>query len=584
MPVKESVLDLFSNDTNQLDFIQSDDKRIIVTAPAGCGKTTAMVGKIAYELINNRIHSHKKILAMSYSVNASLHIRDAIEELLPQFVEDDKRYIDRVDVANYHSFAMRLLKKHGYILSAEFKDISNFEITDDNDRRLSHILNGNQLDYIQTFNEKLKDSEISFDDINTYWDEICESLIENHTITYNGMIVSAIILLEKDAIRTFYQQYYSLLIIDEFQDTNMLGYLFISQLFSDNRVIFLGDDVQKIYTFLGAIRNIFGLVTENEFAKVISFSTNYRFKENDDMRNLDSLLRGYAEEYNYCGVNAKIYANELKSDEGETEFIIQGIKNIVERSEKTVAILVGAGWQGESIATALSKEGIPYFNALFGDTDSEQNEFYYIAKEELYNTVNGRATKSILVKWLKAISKRIDEVKCTSKKQFVFESLFKLLETLCIESLKWQLTTQERYEEILTILSNKGLRHMMDYLDERVILTTIHSAKGLEWDYVIIPGNNAHIFPNNYCCKPCENNCSLNTGSNSCQFRFTDAMKRKYTEQLSVFYVAVTRAKKNVFFTYNTGMNKWHYPKKRSCLLGLQGIERIEFHWKDVIG
>jgi len=61
-------------------------------------------------------------------------------------------------------------------------------------------------------------------------------------------------------------------------------------------------------------------------------------------------------------------------------------------------------------------------------------------------------------------------------------------------------------------------------------------------------------------------------------------MKRKYTEQLSVFYVAVTRAKKNVFLTFNTGMNKWHYPKKRSCLLGLQGIERIEFHWKDVIG
>lgn len=68
------------------------------------------------------------------------------------------------------------------------------------------------MDYIQTFNEKLKDSEISFDDINTYWDEICESLIENHTITYNGMIVSAIILLEKDAIRTFYQQYYPIFV------------------------------------------------------------------------------------------------------------------------------------------------------------------------------------------------------------------------------------------------------------------------------------------------------------------------------------------------------------------------------------
>ena len=36
------------------------------------------------------------------------------------------------------------------------------------------------------------------------------------------------------------------------------------------------------------------------------------------------------------------------------------------------------------------------------------------------------------------------------------------------------------------ILGSKGLKHMMEYIEEKVVLTTIHASKGLEWEYVII--------------------------------------------------------------------------------------------------
>ena len=49
-------------------------------------------------------------------------------------------------------------------------------------------------------------------------------------------------------------------------------------------------------------------------------------------------------------------------------------------------------------------------------------------------------------------------------------------------------------------------------------------------------------------------------------------MERKIKEEMSIFYVAITRAKKDVFFTEKTGVNKWNYEKTISCLLNLEGL------------
>lgn len=69
MQAENVIREKHAGDIEQLKFIFSDENRIIVTAPAGCGKTTAMVSKIARELSNGHILSNKKILAMTFSVN-----------------------------------------------------------------------------------------------------------------------------------------------------------------------------------------------------------------------------------------------------------------------------------------------------------------------------------------------------------------------------------------------------------------------------------------------------------------------------------------------------------------------------------
>ena len=50
MQIEDIIEAKHAGDVEQLRFVFSDDKKIIVTAPAGCGKTTAMVSKIAWEL------------------------------------------------------------------------------------------------------------------------------------------------------------------------------------------------------------------------------------------------------------------------------------------------------------------------------------------------------------------------------------------------------------------------------------------------------------------------------------------------------------------------------------------------------
>ena len=50
MGLEDIIRDKHSGDNEHLEFIFSEEKKIIVTAPAGCGKTTAMVSKIAWEL------------------------------------------------------------------------------------------------------------------------------------------------------------------------------------------------------------------------------------------------------------------------------------------------------------------------------------------------------------------------------------------------------------------------------------------------------------------------------------------------------------------------------------------------------
>ena len=587
MELEEVIRRKHSGDNEHLEFIFSNDKKIIVTAPAGCGKTTAMVSKIARELDVGRIPANKKVLAMTFSVNAAIKIKDSLKELLPDIVENSEQYISKVDVANYHNFAMKLLFKQGYILNDEFVHLDDFIIVDDNSSVLYKYITSSDSDKLKKLDTALKasDDDMLKNVVDDYWYILNNKLVSNHVITYNGLLISAIQLLRMKQVSDFYKEYYRMVIIDEFQDTNLLGCWLVNELIGDNIVIFLGDDIQKIYGFLGAVSDIFQKYKEEYSIKEIKFCNNYRFRTNESMKELDKLIRSYGNTYAPSEMTASINLKRLSNDSEEDNFIIDGINKIVCDTNDKVAVLVRAGYQGDSIAAKLDKKRIQYFNALFRDTDEEYIKFYEVAIEEFHNATGAsrKAVQRDLKKCLEAVQRRKNDVYIDVSRKFVYDAMYRLLEVLFEESKKWEGTSKDKYENIDFILGSNGLRHMMEYIEEPVVLTTIHASKGLEWEYVIIPRMNGYAFPSRHMCGPCRNVYSCNLGYDYCNFLFGNTMENAFKEEISVFYVAITRAKKNVFLTVNTGLNKWNYTKQISCFISLQGLTLVDYEWNQVI-
>lgn len=587
MNIEEIIREKHSGDDEQLEFIFSDDKKIVVTAPAGCGKTTAMVSKIARELSLGHIASNKKVLAMTFSVNGAMKIKDSLKTLLPGLVSNSEHYLKKVDVANYHNFAMRILFKHGYCLNPEFVHLADFKIVDGNNRLLDNYLTSTDSDKLSKVDAAIKSS--NKDDLKSslsdYWTVLNNKLVTNHVITFNGILVAAIKLLSQPSVSAFYKNYYQLLIVDEFQDTNLLGYLLIRKLMDDNMVIFLGDEIQKIYGFLGAVDGIIEKISKKCTAKEIEFLNNYRFQKNERMKSLDAFIRSYADNYGYTEKDAKILLKCLSSDEKEDSFIADGIEKIVTNSDDKIAVLVRAGTQGSSIAAKLSSRGIEYFNALYKDTDAEFVRFYNIATEEFYNATlgNEKAIQKNLKKCLTQVKARQNEIYIDPNRKFVFDSMYQLLEVLFDQSKKWEGTSKDKYDNIVFTLGNTGLKHMMEFVPEKVILTTIHSAKGLEWEYVIIPRLSCYSFPSGFTCGVCQSEYSCNKGDKYCKFTFAKSMESKFKEEISVLYVALTRAKKDVFITTNTGKNRNGFNKQVSCYAYLEGLTIEEYDWNNVI-
>lgn len=347
MQLDHVIREKHSEDAEQLNFIFSEDSRIIVTAPAGCGKTTAMVSKIAWELSVGHISSNKKVLAMTYSVNAAMKIRDSLKALLPELVDCAMQYLNKVDVANYHNFAMRLLYKHGYSINSEFVKLSEFQIVNENSVILDSFITSTEGCKMSELEQAVKnsDKESILSLLDEYWEILNRKLIPNHVITYNGILISAIKLLRKKQIASFYKEYYQMIIVDEFQDTNYLGYLLIKKLIGNNKVVFLGDDVQKIYGFLGAVNGIFELVIESYPAVEFKFCNNYRFKANEQMKALDLFIRDNAESYAPSKLKAEVFLKSLSNDLEEDAFVVKGIENIVSNKDNKVAVLVRVAWQ-----------------------------------------------------------------------------------------------------------------------------------------------------------------------------------------------------------------------------------------------
>ena len=230
------------------------------------------------------------------------------------------------------------------------------------------------------------------------------------------------------------------------------------------------------------------------------------------------------------------------------------------------------------IMKEFDQRNISYFYALFTDDDETYVSYHFEALEVFRKQIDRsryhRVSRSVLNRTISEIS---SYYKGSSSK--VVTSLIDLTQTF-FEKIIGEyafLSDDEKHIFICDTFENRALKQNMDAIDARVMVSTVHGAKGLEWENVIIPDMEPYCFPNFFSlCRNCDFNTGRFASGNYCRININNHDIDEFLEELSVFYVAVTRARKKLLFSAsksrynNEGERK---SSKVSCLLTLPGIK-----------
>lgn len=113
----------------------------------------------------------------------------------------------------------------------------------------------------------------------------------------------------------------------------------------------------------------------------------------------------------------------------------------------------------------------------------------------------------------------------------------------------------ERFDYIVSIFSEGSLRRFSDYLDADISIMTVHSAKGLEWDTVFIPGVTRFDWPGVICSR-CESAGMCSRSARGC--RIVDAKKKPdgVIEKMGTLYVGVTRPQSGICLRFYAAQDK----------------------------
>lgn len=139
------------------------------------------------------------------------------------------------------------------------------------------------------------------------------------------------------------------------------------------------------------------------------------------------------------------------------------------------------------------------------------------------------------------------------------------------------LNPSERFDYIVSIFSEGSLRRFSDYLDAGISMMTAHSAKGLEWDTVFIPGVTRFDWPGAIC-SWCESAGMCLRFAHGCRIVDVKKMPGGFIEEMGLLYVGVTRARKAVYVSASMQrrINNGNYQVVcPSCLTSLPGIEPV---------
>src|ERR1700722_15588939 len=365
----------------QREAVETTEGPVLVLAGAGTGKTRVLTTRFAHILLSHKAFPNQ-ILTVTFTNKAAREMRERVGHLLGQPAEG-------LWLGTFHALCARMLRRFADRVGLQ----SNFSILDSDDqlRLLKQVMETARIDakrwppnalmaQIQRWKDKgFMPAEIPAAEVSDFANGRAEALYAAYqdrlkalnAVDFGDLLLLSVHLLKTDAeVLATYHKMFRYILVDEYQDTNLVQYYWLRLLAQGHKnICCVGDDDQSIYSWRGAeIENILKFERDFPGAKIVRLEANYRSTASilaaasgliahNEGRLGKTLHSGRNDA---AGENVEVVA--LWDSDEEARMVGNRVESYRRAGDSVaeMAILVRAGFQTRAFEEGMIMLGIPY--------------------------------------------------------------------------------------------------------------------------------------------------------------------------------------------------------------------------------
>ena len=485
---------------------------LMVVAGPGTGKTRTLTFRIAH-LLEARIARPDQILGITFTNRVADEIRTRIEGLA---VQTQLSHLPRV--TTFHGFCFRFLHENlappSQLLSETEALTVLKEAVREKDPRfpapqfkeLSRRISAAKNNRIPAANSSHLPEWETYPAWSGLYQAYQDKLSHNNYWDFDELILQALALLEDNPqLQTDTRQRYPFVLVDEFQDINLIQFDLFKRLTRlDEEWMVIGDPNQAIYGFRGASADFFSrLKQETPSLAEIRLEETFRLNQTVLKASIQiiqgsiqpSPIKLRSQKGGEGVIPVLVTASEeeegeevtrlIEKEMGGLTFLDQGersyARDLLTRSFSDFAVLYRLHAQGEGLARAFMKKGIPFQRVQeihWAERPEVRTCLTYLKRSQPLEIPPAPALNELF-------SRGVVDPKAISLEGA--DALKKLL--------SWAAAFKGTLGEFLDLLSVQTGLDTYEPDQEKVSLLTLHAAKGLEFPFVIIAGCEANLLP-----------------------------------------------------------------------------------------
>ncbi len=562
---------------NQQQAVLHSKGPAVVLAGAGSGKTRVLTTHAAW-LTQEQNLSPDRILLVTFTNKAAGEMNQRIQTLTNTQLPFS---------GTFHSFCARVLRKEGVNIDLQ----PNYLIFDSSDQAtlMRQIFKDKNIDTqrykpnaVRSIISQAKNNLLDVDEFEEQADdeyqikiaqlyrEYQRRLLKQNAVDFDDLLIHSVTLFTHfPNVLDKFQDQFSHVLIDEYQDTNKAQYKLTKLLAQpQNNIYVVGDFSQSIYAWRGAdYKNL--LYLKQDYEKIAEYKLEQNYRSTEPILKAATRLISA----NTTHPILKLWTNdksgdpitiiECSSGEGEAEAILLKIKKLSQEYQyQDFAILYRTNAQSRAFEEQFIRQGIPY-QIIGGFKFYERTEIkdalaYLRLSINPLDTVSFERAEKLGKRRLAKFRNWLDKFK---PEQIGAISPFELLEQILkatnylekydqkdpedqdrLENIRELLSVASQFEDIILFLENISLVQDEQLKDlpvgeqnNKVSLMSLHSAKGLEFPVVFMVGMEEGLLPH-----------SLSLFE-----------KDQIEEERRLCYVGITRAKEKLILSY--AQNRWLY-------------------------